>query len=169
MPVPHRFPLVAALAWAAVLPTPCVQAQTVYKSTMPDGHIVYGQKAVKGAAKVQKLEPALPAIEVEPEAAEALRRREREQAAEIDKRLAVRRSARERSDAEVVTAQEALGAAEKALVAGQEPLPGERVATVDGGSRLSQEHFDRVKALEDDVKAAKERLDRARRERNVID
>lgn len=160
---------VAVLAMAAACAAPCAQAQTVYKSTLPDGHVVYGHKPAKGAAKVQKLEPALPAVEVEPEAAAALREREKAQVSEIDKRLAARRSTREKADAEVVTAQEALGAAEKALAAGREPLPGERIATADGGSRLSQDHFDRIKTLEDDVKAARERLDRARRERNVLE
>lgn len=159
----------AALALATAFALPLAHSQTVYKSTMPDGHIVYGQKPVKGAAKVQKLEPAAPLIAVDPEAAEALRQREKAQVSEIDKRLAARRSARDTADAEVTRAQETLGAAEKALAAGREPLPGERIATADGGSRLSQEHFDRVKALEDDVKAAKERLDRARRQRNVLE
>lgn len=160
---------VAVLAMAAACAVPSAQAQTVYKSTLPDGHVVYGHKPAKGAAKVQKLEPALPVVEVEPEAAAALREREQAQVSEIDKRLAARRSTREKADAEVVTAQEALGAAEKALAAGREPLPGERIATADGGSRLSQDHFDRIKTLEDDVKAARERLDRARRERNVLE
>jgi hypothetical protein len=161
--------LLAALSLAATLTVPSAQAQTVYKSTLPDGHVVYGHQPVKNAAKVQKLQPAPPAIEVEPEAAEALRQREKAQAAEIDKRLVARRSARDKADADVAAAQDALGDAETALAAGRDPLPGERIATADGGSRLSETHFDRVKVLEDDVKAAKERLDRARRERNVLE
>ena len=160
---------VALLALAATFATSASQAESVYKSTLPDGHVVYGNTPAKGAAKVQKLAPAPPPIEVEPQAAETLRQREKAQAAEIDTRLAARRSAREKADASVRAEEDALAAAEKALAAGREPLPGERVATVDGGSRLSEEHFERVKGLENDVRAAKERLDKTRRERGGID
>jgi len=160
---------VAALALAAAFATPTSQAELVYKSILPDGHVVYGNAPAKGAAKVQKLAPAAPVIEVDPQAAEALRQREKAQAAELDKRLAARRSVRDKADAEVVAAEGAVAAAEKALAAGREPLPGERIATADGGSRLSAEHFDRLKALEDEVKSAKERLDRARRGRHGVD
>ncbi len=160
---------VAILTLACTLATSTALAQTVYKSVMPDGHVVYGHKAAKGAAQVQKLEPARPVVEVEPEAAEALRQREKAQAAEVDKRLAARRTARDKADTEVATAQAGLDNAGKALAAGREPLAGERMATADGGSRLSEAHFERVKGLEDDVKAAQERLDRTRRERNVLE
>jgi hypothetical protein len=168
MPLRWTPPTITVLALAGALVTPGTLAQTVYKSIMPDGHVVYGHKAAKGAAQVQKMEPARPVVEVEPEAAEALRQREKALASEIDKRLAAQRSAREKADAEVESALAALGAADKALAVGREPIPGERIATADGGSRLSEAHFDRIKALEDDVKFAQERLERARRERNVL-
>src|SRR5688500_10010046 len=32
-------------------------AQTVYKSTMPDGKVVYGEKPAPGAAKIDKIDP----------------------------------------------------------------------------------------------------------------
>jgi hypothetical protein len=159
----------ALLALAAAFAIPPLQAESVYKSTLPDGHVVYGNAPAKGAAKVQKLAPVAPVVEVEPHAAEALREREKTQAAELDQRLAARKATREKADAEVIAAEDALGATEKALAAGREPLPGERVATADGGSRLSDAHADRIKGLENDVKAAKERLDRVRRERNGLD
>src|SRR4030095_466306 len=37
-----------------------VMAQTVYKSTMPDGKVVYGERPAPGAAKVEKMEPPPP-------------------------------------------------------------------------------------------------------------
>jgi hypothetical protein len=159
----------AFLALASAFAPLPAQSESVYKSTLPDGRIVYGNAPAKGAAKVQKLEPAVPAVQVDPEAAEALRQREKAQAAEIDKRLAARKATREKADTEVIAAEDALAAAEKALAAGREPLPGERMATVDGGSRLSEAHAERLKGLEDDVKAARERLDRVRRERKGLD
>jgi Domain of unknown function (DUF4124) len=161
--------MVAALvALTAAFAVPASQAESVYKSTLPDGHVVYGNTPAKGAAKVQKLEPAAPVVEVEPQAAEAQRQREKAQAGELDKRLAARQSAREKTDAAVRTEEGALVAAEKALAAGREALPGERMATADGGSRLSEGHFERLKSLENDVKVAQERLDKARRERNEL-
>jgi hypothetical protein len=48
-------------------------------------------------------------------------------------------------------------------------LPGERIATVDGGSRLSEAYFERLKSLADEARSAKERLDKAFRDRNALD
>ena len=44
---------VAAGAVCALLLLPAV-AQTLYKSIMPDGRVVYGDKPVRGAAKVEE-------------------------------------------------------------------------------------------------------------------
>ena len=41
---------------AALLLQP-VLAQTLYKSTMPDGSVVYGDKPAPGAAKVEETRP----------------------------------------------------------------------------------------------------------------
>ena len=48
-------PLSCVLA-VALLP-PLAAAQVSYKSTMPDGKVIYGDKPVPGAAKVDKLKP----------------------------------------------------------------------------------------------------------------
>jgi len=143
-------------------------AQTVYKSTLPDGHVVYGSKPEKGAAKVEKMEPKAPIVEVDPQAAETQRQREKEQAAELGKRLADRKAAREKAEAEIFAAKDALTAAEKALATGKEPLPGERLSTADGGSKLTESYNERVKVLDDQVKAANERLDKAYRDRGAL-
>jgi hypothetical protein len=68
-----------------------------------------------------------------------------------------------------MVARDDVSATERSLAAGKEPLPGERVATADGGSRLSEAYFDRVKGLEDELRLAKERLDRAFRDRTILD
>jgi hypothetical protein len=167
---PSKRPLVAALfallAGAVVHPS---AAQSIYKSTLPDGNVVYSGKPEKGAAKVEKLPPAAPIIEVDPTATEAQRQREKEQVEQLEKRLAARKTARDKAEAEIFAAKDAIAAAEKSLAAGKEPLPGERVATADGGSRLSEAYFDRVKRLDDEVKAAKERLEKAYRERGALE
>jgi hypothetical protein len=158
--------LVTLLAGLTSVPA---SAESIYKSTLPDGRVIYGSRPEKAAAKVQKLEPSAPIVEVEAEAARAQREREKAQAIELETRLAARRSAWERADAAVIDAEDALADAEKALLLGTEPLPGERVGTVDGGSRLSEAHFDRMRSLENEVRAAKRQLDKARRERNDVD
>jgi hypothetical protein len=62
---------------------------------------------------------------------------------------------------EMLAAQAALQKAENARGPGVEPQPGERVGIVGGGSRLSDEYWERQKQLEDDVERARKRLDAA--------
>jgi hypothetical protein len=52
-------------------------------------------------------------------------------------------------------------AATVAAQPGVEPHPGERLGTVGGGNRLSDEYWEREKRLEDDVERARKRLDAA--------
>ena len=49
---------VCAAALAALTWTALSWAQTVYKSTMPDGRIIYGTEPVHGAKRVETLKPA---------------------------------------------------------------------------------------------------------------
>ena len=62
---------------------------------------------------------------------------------------------------EMLAAQTALQKAENARGLGVEPQPGERVGIVGGGSRLSDEYWERQKRLEDDIERARKRLDAA--------
>ena len=160
---------VALVAFETITTVAPSSAQSIYKSTLPDGRIVYGGRPEKGATKVEKMVPAAPLVEVDPKEAEAQRQRERAQVEQLEKRLAARQAARETSNTEVLAGKDAVSAAEKRLAAGKEPLPGERVATADGGSRLSEAYFERVKALEDELKSARERLDKAFRDRSALD
>jgi hypothetical protein len=163
----HISALLIALSTAiAVAPS---AAESIYKSTLPDGRIVYGGKPEKGAAKVDKIEPAPPVVEVDPKTAEAQRQRDKEQVSELEKRLVARKAAREKAEGDIFAAKDAVTAAEKALATGKEPLPGERVSTADGGSKLSEVYSERIKGLEDEVKAAKERLDKAYRDRSALE
>ena len=49
--------------------------------------------------------------------------------------------------------------------AGEEPLPGERLGTAGGNSRLTDAYFERQKGLEATVAAAKKRVEDAERSR----
>jgi hypothetical protein len=62
---------------------------------------------------------------------------------------------------EVVAALALVKRAEEAREAGREPLPGERLGTKSGHSRLASEYWERQQRLADDVEQARGRLDEA--------
>ena len=70
-------------------------------------------------------------------------------------------SALDRAYDELLAALTALQTAEAARESGVEPLPGERLGIVGGGSRLSDEYWERQKRLQTDVEGARKRLDAA--------
>ena len=59
-------------------------------------------------------------------------------------------------------AEEALRQAEAARAAGKEPLPGERVGTAGGASRLNDAYYARQKKLDEAVQNAQRNLDQLR-------
>jgi len=128
-------------------------AQTVYKSTMPDGRVIYSTEPVQGAKRVETLKPPAESTGVNPVVpadAQKLEQQERQ------------RSKREARQDELQQAEKALRDAEAAQAAGKEPLPGERSGTAGGGSRLSDEYWSRQKSLEAAVTEARKRLDELR-------
>lgn len=128
-------------------------AQTVYKSTMPDGRVIYSTEPVRGAKRVETLKPPAESTGVNPVGpadAQKLEQQERQ------------RSKREGRQDELQQAEKALRDAEAAQAAGKEPLPGERSGTAGGGSRLSDEYWSRQKSLEAAVTEARKRLDEVR-------
>ena len=78
------------------------------------------------------------------------------------------RKGRDTADAATRQAQKQLQGAKAALEAGREPLPGERIGTAGGGSRLTDSYFKRIKTLEDRVDAAQKRLDDANSRRKSV-
>jgi hypothetical protein len=129
-------------------------AQTIYKSIMPDGKIVYGEKPVSGAKKVETIEapPAKTGVT-------AATPQEQARAAELRQRQA----ARTEPAAQAEDAQLALKNAEAAREAGREPLPDERQGLAGGGSRLTEAYFARQKILDAAVEAARQRAEEASR------
>ena len=119
-----------------VLTVSPASAQTLYKSTMPDGSIVYGDREEPGAVKVEKSTPDTSKTGVQinaPGAAGVVQQSE---------------SARKQSETSANTirdAEEAVRKAEAALANGKEPLPGERTGTAGGGSRLNDSYWARRK------------------------
>ena len=128
-------------------------AQTLYKSTMPDGRVIYGDKPAPDAAKVEETRPDISKGGIggaTPREAAAL------------KQLEKGRQQREVTDDRVSNAEKAVRSAEAARDAGKEPLPGERIGTAGGASRLTDAYMQRQKSLEENVEKARRSLDQAR-------
>lgn len=131
-------------------------AQILYKSTMPDGRIVYGDKPAPGAEKVEETRPDIKKGGIggtTPREVEAL------------KELEKARLQREGGEDKVRSAEQALKNAEAARAAGKEPLASERLGTVGGGSRITDSYYERQKKLDADVEKTRRDLDQLRSDR----
>jgi hypothetical protein len=137
----------------AALLLPPVAAQVLYKSTMPDGRIVYGDKPDPDAVKVEETRP-----DISKRGIGGTTQREQDTLKELERA----RLQREGGGELVRSAEQALKNAEAARAAGKDPLPGERVGTAGGASRLSEAYFDRQRKLEEDVEKARRELAKAR-------
>jgi hypothetical protein len=128
-------------------------AQAIYKSTMPDGKVIYGEKPAPGAKKVETIETPPAQTGVMPVTPE-----ERARAQQPARPPALPDRSQDAQEARL-----ALKKAEVALEEGKTPLPGERIGTAGGGSRLTEAYFARQKSLEDAVAAARRRVEDATR------
>ena len=144
--------IMAGFIAAALLLQPAV-AQTLYKSTLPDGRIVYGDKPAPDAVKVEETRP-----DVKKGGIGGITAREKEALKELEKT----RLQREAGQDKVRSAEEALKNAEAARAAGKEPLASERLGTAGGGSRITDAYYERQKKLDADVENARRELDQAR-------
>lgn len=158
-------------AYLALLLGACVSAggiaETLYKSTDSSGKVSYSDQPLPGAVKVERVrvEPLDPENAARGEAeheklrrqAEKFRLRERERERVLDN-----------AHAEVIAALDALKEAQRQREAGVEPLPGERLGDVRGGSRLAPSYFQRLQALDREVSAAQLRLEQAYARRNEL-
>jgi hypothetical protein len=148
----HRIVLTVATALCAVLLQPAA-GQTLYKSTMPDGRIVYGDKPAPGAAKVEETTPDLSKRGIGGSTP-----REQQVLKEMEKERLQREGAKDR----IRAAEQKLRDAEAARDDGKEPLEGERIGTAGGSSRLNESYFERQRRLEENVEKARRELDRTR-------
>lgn len=128
-------------------------AQTMYKSTMPDGKVVYGENPEPGAKQVDKV--ASPPAQT---GNTVLTPAERQK---LDQRLKQRATQDDLQQRRLEAAYEQLKKAEAAREAGKEPLPGERQGTATGVSRLTDEYWARQKTLEAAVEAARKQVEQA--------
>jgi hypothetical protein len=148
----RRIVVTGGIAAVALLLQPAA-AQTLYKSTMPDGSIVYGDKPAPDAVKVDETRP-----DIKKGGIGGTTPREQEALKELEKG----RLQREGGQDKVTAAEQALRNAEAARAAGKEPLASERIGTAGGASRITDAYYERQKRLDADVERARRELDEAR-------
>ena len=138
--------LLAALAGFAA------HAQTIYRSVMPGGRIVFGDKPAPGAkeSKPMALKPLNNATPGPTSGGGATAQQQ-----QLDT-----------ATNEINAAQQNLDRARTALEAGREPKAEERIGIKGGGSRTTEAYDQRIKLLEQDVAAAQKQLDDAQQMRN---
>jgi hypothetical protein len=133
---------------AAALFAQLAAAQINYKSTMPDGKVIYGDKPVPGAVKVDQLKAPTTKGITAPSAKEGAVLSDMEKS----------RAARDAREERIRIAEQKVSKAEAALAAGKEPREGDRIGTASGGSRLTEGYLERQKQLEDAVAKARAEL-----------
>ena len=148
----RRIVVMGGIVAAALLLQPAV-AQTLYKSTMPDGSVVYGDKPAPGAAKVEETRP-----DIQKGGIGGTTPREQEALKEMEKA----RMQREAGQDKVTAAEQALRNAEAAREAGKDPMASERIGTAGGASRITDAYFERQKKLDEAIEKARRDLDAVR-------
>lgn len=138
-----------------------VQAdEVIYKYRMSDGGIAYTQDR-SGPGEPDDI------LRI-PSSPPARSPREIQQELQKDKlqveRLAAARRAAEARENRIAQATQAVHLAEMAVANGSEPLPGERQANVNGTSRLTDDYWRRIAALQLSLEIARSRLDQMLRE-----
>ena len=133
---------------------PAAMAESIYKSVMPDGRVMYGEKPQPGARSVKKSSASISDTGVKPASKaeiDSINRRAQKRSQLLDKTLKT-----------VQTAEDDLRKAEIDREAGVEPLPGERLGIVGRGTRLSEAYWRRQQILEERVDTARQLLKKAR-------
>lgn len=162
---------VAAICLAVA---PLVALATIYKVRMPDGTILFTDSPPTGAKILEERQPLPPPSRPPAKAAPATGTtmpRASDKAASTPSSPAAAPSATQAIDAamaEISEAERELAIAKRKLETGREPMPGERLGTVSGRSRLSPEYEKRIADLERDVAAADARVQRAYEARNAL-
>ena len=158
-------PLFVAVATVAMLTGSATHASEVYKYRMPDGRILYTTQVSTTGKLLEVLpEPAPGPRVIEAERLAKLKREQDQAGNATAKRLATLDAV----EVEIKAALRALEAAKQANEQNVEPLPGERLGTAKGKSRLAEGYWERQRELRQAVEAARQRLDDAYRARDAI-
>lgn len=139
---------------------PVAMAESIYKSVMPDGRVMYGEQAQPGARTVEKSAVNISDTGVKPASKaeiESINQRAQERSQSLDKTLKT-----------LQTAESDLRKAEIDRESGIEPLPGERLGIVGRGTRLSEAYWRRQQILEERVETARQLMNKARQGYNEV-
>lgn len=150
--------IIAAALFAAVLADNAA-AQVLYKSTMQNGRVVYGNKPEPDAAKVEEIQ-APPPAPVNPAQSANESTQSRRTVRQSEQRGRERAVALDDAYKELMLAREALAKAQERRTTGEEPAPNERDKTPIG-SRLNGDYYERLKTLDINIEEAQKRVDRA--------
>ena len=142
-------------------------AQTTYRSTMPDGRVIYSDKPIPGAAKTVETAPPMPTSGIGGTVLRMPNNQERgsnnqERPSNSDGPSSSSRPKGETTRVSVEAAEEALRKAEQARRQGADPGEGDRTGIAGRGSRLNESYFERQGKLEEEVEKAKQALEKAR-------
>lgn len=171
------FALAPSLAMSAELPPPepiGKPATKVYRQVLPDGRIIYSDKPVKGAKldETIKVDPAPQGITLGSPPANAAGTSPRSERTPPERVATIPLpgggKTLEEANADVARAAMLLEDARKRLEAGAEPLPGERIGTAYGGSRLKDDYHARQKRLAEEVAIAENVLKKSIAERDAL-
>jgi len=149
---------------------PLVAFATIYKVRMPDGTILFTDSPPAGAKILEERQPLPPPATTAP-APRATPPRAADKAVSAPGSGSATTQGAQAIDAamaEVSEAEREFAVAKRRLETGREPLPGERLGTVSGRSRLSPEYERRIADLEREVAAAEARVKRAYEARNAL-
>lgn len=152
----ERFASIAASL--LLLTTAIAEAQVAKKYVTPDGKIIYSDVPVPGAREVGEVAAPRP---LDPQGSDSpgeTTPRDTQRAREAEKRANEDAAREER----IREAEAQLEIARDELANGKEPLPGERVGTAGGNSRLTDAYFERQEANQRAVTQAQEELEEAR-------
>lgn len=146
--------LTATLCIASGLTT--VQADDViYKYRMSDGSTAYTQERSGGG----ELEDVMRVPSTPKAVSKKMAQRELQQMQEKAAQLESERLQRQQQERRIQQAEQAIALSETALVNNLEPLPEERQGIAGGGSRLSAAYWMRLRAMEQSVDLARERME----------
>ena len=149
-------------------------ATKVYRQVTPDGRIIYSDKPVKGAKVDETITVEPPPKGTSPATVSGKPPEPplRSGPTPVDRVATIPLSGKPRTlddaNAEVIRAEMLLEDARKRLEAGVEPLPGERIGTAGGGSRLSDDYHARQKRLAEEVAVAENVLKKSIAERDAL-
>lgn len=149
-------------------------ATVVYRQVMPDGRVVYSDKAEKGA-KIDHTITIEPPIKgnlwttesgTKPVIPEQIERTPVQQVGVMP--TPGKKKTAEEANSDVIRAEMLLEDAKKRQEAGVEPLPGERSGISSGGSRLNEAYEARQKLLAREVVYAEAALKKAIADRDAL-